>query len=730
MHCSVDRENRVGALRDARWRLIALLVGGGMLAIVGAVSPVALLVVLLDGSIAAGVVLSATGLGLWIVRGLRLHRADLRWQLLLAAGLGLGAVSLLVLGLGVLGVLHRWVWVSLLAVFAAGGLWRVRDMRRDCSQVENEYADGSQVWMRWLWLGVIGFGALALLGGTMPPGILWPAEGNGYDVLEYHLGVPREYFEAGRISYLPHNIYSNFPLGVESLYLLTIILRGDPVGAVFSAKLLNVLLGMLAVGGVWLAGREFGRGSGVVAGLIAASCPFLTYLSGVAYVENGLLFLAALALGALLRAWRDDAKVTTLWHRRLGGGNTGETPMQQEHYMGETPVPQVRWILASGLLCGLACGCKYTAIPAVFLPLLIAVTWHAVRRQPRQQASRTGYGPGLPVVFLLGWAVAFGPWMVKNVAMTGNPVFPLARGAFQERPGVWNEDDAARWHEGHLPAPEDRPWGRRVTRLWHEVIASSQFGPGIVLAIAAGIGALFARRRGRSPAKIVDADPRGSGVCWLMIIIGAVFWMGWTHLVGRFAIVLVVPAAVLAGCCWRLVLGRNARTVVVVLLVVAFNLFVTVGQFTEWPFLESGAFGSTALMTEGIWPGQKHVPRLNSLVSQGHRVLMIGDARRLYLNHGVDYCVVFNRNPFAEAAESRSAEDLTDWLREQDYSYVYVDWGEMWRLRGSRYGFWPSINEGLFARLVQAGLTQDEVFAIEEGSRAYATLFKVPQGSP
>ncbi len=153
----------------------------------------------------------------------------LRWQLVLAAGLGLGALSLLVLGLGALGVLHRAVWISLLILFGLGGLWRGFALLRLHGTVADEDADGDgDGWMRWLWLGVIGFGGLALLAGTIPPGILWPAEGNGYDVLEYHLGVPREYFEAGCISYLSHNIYSNFPFNVEMLYLLTMVLHGEP----------------------------------------------------------------------------------------------------------------------------------------------------------------------------------------------------------------------------------------------------------------------------------------------------------------------------------------------------------------------------------------------------------------------------------------------------------------------------------------------------------------------
>ncbi|MBN2562770.1 MAG: hypothetical protein JXQ75_17745 [Phycisphaerae bacterium] len=759
------------AVSRPRVGLIVLLMTAGMLITVGGISPVALLVALRGGSVAAGVVLAATGLGLWIVRGLKLHGAEVRWQLLLGAGLGLGAISLLVLGLGSAGVLDRAVWVPLLVACMVAGLWRVRAMCRSSRDAGEPAAETDDVWMRWLWLAVIGFGGLALLAGTMPPGILWPAEGNGYDVLEYHLGVPREHFEAGRISYLPHNIYGNFPFNVEMLYLLAMVLHGGPISAVFTAKLLNVLLGMLAVGAVWLAGREFGRGSGIVAGVTAASCPFLTYLCGVAYVENGLLFFAAMALGALLHAGgaRRDSRTSVSVRRdsrtsvgdsctSIGGARRdSRTSVRARGDLGDL---SSRWGVTSGLLCGLACGCKYTAIPVVFLPLAISAVWMAFRMRPAR--------PGLPILFLLGWAVAFGPWAVKNTVATGNPVFPLLRDVFPERAGIWNEDGAARWHEGHLPAPEDRPLGRRFGRLWHEVLAAPLFGPAIGLAILAGLFVLLRRLRNRVPPRPAGGGdsavgvPSGAGeadgstgrgsagradqvpggaapsltTCWLMFIIGVATWLGLTHLAGRFAVVLVVPAAVILGGTWRVVRGPTSRVigVFVVLAVVLVNLTTTMNTFRHASVFEvsslrdAGHTDGLSWFTGGQWPWHAHVPRLNALAADGRKVLMVGDARRLYLDRNVDYCVVFNRNPFAEAAEDRSPAAMIEWLRGQGYGYVYVDWVEMRRLRGTRYGFWSTVDADLFRRMTEAGLERLEDFSFGEGGRLYGTLFKVANG--
>ena len=59
-----------------------------------------------------------------------------------------------------------------------------------------------------------------MLLGSMLPAI-------DFDVLEYHLQGPKEYYQAGRISFLPHNVYTNMPFGVEMLHLLGMEVLGD-----------------------------------------------------------------------------------------------------------------------------------------------------------------------------------------------------------------------------------------------------------------------------------------------------------------------------------------------------------------------------------------------------------------------------------------------------------------------------------------------------------------------
>jgi len=282
----------------------------------------------------------------------------------------------------------------------------------------------------------------------------------------------------------------------------------------------------------------------------------------------------------------------------------------------------------------------------------------------------------------------------------------------------------------------------RVTRLWSEVLASNRFGPHIALGLLAGAAAaivLLRKRQVTIPVEGGRSDlPGDSGpappaciACWLMVLVGSATWLGFTHLVDRFAIVLIVPSALLFALAWHLFRSPTPRRLLLLVLLgtTGWNLITTWDLFTNrnTPYLSYKLFGKTQVMTAGLFPGTQHVPVLNALSDE--KILVVGDARRFYLPPNADYCVVFNRNPFAEAAERLSPSSLLRWLRARGYGYVYVDWSEMSRLRNSRYGFWRSIDRDLFRRLVGVGLKSVKNFVRSEGRGSYATLFKVPAGN-
>jgi len=664
-------------------------------------------------------------------------------RIIFAAGLGVGLLCLLEFTLGVWGALQRAWWI---VVF--GGVVLL-SLATNAPTVRRLIASGASFHFpsighrHWLWLVVVPFAALALVVATAPPGVLWPAEGNGYDVLEYHLAVPKQYYEAGPIFFLPNNAYSNFPFNAEMLYLLAMVLRGGPIEGVMLAQMFNATMAFLCVAAIWAAARPFGSPAALVAAVVAGTCGWLVYLSGVAYVENAMLLFTALALAAWVR-WACFAPC-------LPEGAAGPTTSTPTRARGES------WALLAGLFVGLACGCKYTAGPLVAVPLALgwAAAWVrrtvSIRAEPSSpgRANFAPYAPGGEragllrslALYVLGIIVSFAPWMLKNAVFCGNPVFPQATAELGYRPGIWKPECALRWARGHLPAPELRSLAGRLRATWQAVVAEPLTGPAIWLLALWAIG-VHARR----------AWPLGA-----VILAQIVLWTALTHLAGRFAVPVIPPLVLLAATaaagkppttgsprCGRaatgdaLLPGRAAGRIpslvyAVVLLGAGANLY-HVGRLyydrtrfrtadgrvekIAWP-------GQVLWVTEGQWPGTAHLGFINRELPANAKVRLVADARSLYVLRACDYCVVFNPDPLAAAVrETGEAAGVLDRLRRSGWTHLYVDWMEMRRLRAT-YGFWPEIDEELFIRLEKIGLRRLKDFAFAEDQRPYGTIYEI-----
>lgn len=605
-----------------------------------------------QGSLTLAVVAAGMGWGSWLVVGLGLGRRRPLQQVCLSAGLGLGVLGLLTLGLGLAGALDRWsAWLLIVTGWVIG-LLRLsgRGPRPDAEPpragpVPNRWA----VTLVLLTLAVPL--SIGMFGATLPPGLLWIGESLGYDVLEYHLQGPREWFDAGRIHFLPHNVYTSFPQQMEVLYLLLMHLAGGPLAGAVPAQLLHAAMGILAVMSIaaWTP-TGWGRWVALIA---SGSVPWVAYLGCLAYVELGVLLMGALTAGLVLDQFRDDA------------GSRG------------------RLALAAGLCGGLAGGCKYTAVALV--PALLAVSWLF------SAAGTRAVGPRRLALFGTGALLAFSPWLVRNWAWTGNPVYPFAYGWFDGR--AWSPEQADQWARGHrLPPAQDTLAGRGqlVVREW---LASRLFGPG--LAVLALIGLIVGRSR---PAVLL--------ALWAALMLLA--WATLTHMPGRFIVPVVVPLALLAGQVgprgpaggWVRWAGRIA--IGLAALAGVTNSVTLAGLYHRHDTLwGTGPVGLGAL--PGETRGLAAIHPVREVLPPAGRVWLVGEARAFYLPDHVHYTVVFSRDPWLEYARDRSPAEAVAWLRTQDVTHVVFSWNEIERLRAS-YGFPALVTREWAARLADAGL--------------------------
>ncbi len=647
---------------------------------VGVVSPYALITLAIDGLSAGIVLIPPMMAGLWVMRFARLDHMPLRWHLLLGTSVGLGGLSLAILLGGVSGVLQRPVWLAIYIALTTVGVLRVKHLwlAFRTTQPRAPSHDKSVNFISALLLLACPFAIMSLLAAVNAPGLIWQEEGFGYDVLEYHLQLPKEYLAEGRISYRPHNVYGNFPANVEMLYLTAMILHGPHVDVGVIANLIHAALMWLTVFAAWVVGKDFSPRAGAVAAVAMGTCGWVPYLSGLAYTEGGLLFFGMVATGLTLRALRLN--------------------QQDKH----NPPGQWRlWTLASAMA-GLACGCKYTAGPMIALPLCLAAFWTPTTSVVRRL--------GFACAFSLATLTTLSPWLIKNAVATGNPVFPLLNQVFKAQPEGWSVAQDARWMAGHKPAPSERSMTAKLRTLWNRTAADEKhrFGPIVLILAVAGLALRRIRREDMTLIFLLFAQ--------------LTVWLFATHLYARFAVVLLIPLTLLAGSILRETKPIAVRAGVFTLLAIG---CLWNGYFSGKLIAHEAIIGAPpSIFYDGQLPGYEYLQVINQDLPTSAKILMVGDAKAYYMRREVDYCVVFNRSDFIETVRSKTDEGIVDWLRENAYTHVLVNWAEINRLRQS-YGFADVITPTLFDRLSQHGLHVYQAFDHPVDTARYITLYEV-----
>jgi 4-amino-4-deoxy-L-arabinose transferase-like glycosyltransferase len=656
-------------------------------------APLTWLILLTDGLFAVAVLATAAGWGAWPVVWFGFRSRTLGQQVCIATALGLGLLATATLIFGIAGLLSQSLAWALLAAGGVLGLARIYHAQAPRRTPASE-ASASQ-----RGLGILTVRSLTLLllapplvvalfGASLPPGVLWQEEANGYDVLEYHLQGPREYYDAGRITFLPHNVYTSFPQQMEMLYLLLMYLAGGVYAAAIPAQLLHAGCGVLAVVALSCWARAGWTRWLVV--VLAGSTPWLAYLGCLAYVENGMLFFAAVAAGLLTECYREQDRVE--W----------------------------RTAVTAGLCAGLAGGCKYPAL--VFVAGALGLSWFVTMRAGLKLRVQH------LAMFGLGAAVAVSPWLIRNAAFTGNPVYPFAYEWLGGR--AWSAEQARQWSAAHRVPPEYDSVAGRLSLAAREFFGSvsqrrqtssssmlpdkhelhsSLFGQALfVLALA---GFAFGRSRQALMLALWSA----------LILLG---WISLTFITGRFAVPLIVPLALLAGQTGESrSRSESSRT----------TEPLRPGMGWRWPVLLVALAG--ALVNDAVLAGrlQDHDQRwrrragspIRALVGRtdvfvgGHLLnqalpadayaWLVGDAAVFYVERRIHYTVAFSRDPWLErAATGSTPQECLDWLRAQNVSHVVFNWSEIERLR-STYGFAESVTPRWVTHLAQAGLQRVEL---------------------
>jgi hypothetical protein len=309
----------------------------------------------------------------------RTHFSSFLEEIVFSFGLGAGIIALLILGIGLLGGLKRWIFYILMSGLLGVLILDVRDI-----------VFGAVRWVRAkrarlqpfeiVLLVILGLHFLLTFFGALAPQMEW-------DSLGHHLPVARAYINTGRIFNMSpeHGWFigeSNYPSNVEMLFMLGMLLKSDVLATLIAWS----VAAFLALS-VYSLSRQF---LSVRASLTAMSILYCSSIVSVHATFNtvdlGVAFFGLLSLYAAFK-WA---------HSR-----------------------DYRFMVFSGIYAGFCAGTKYTGLPVVlvlgFLILLLSVL---------EQKRFVG---GIKYMLLFGAIVLIvaSPWYIKNYVYTGNPVYPF-----------------------------------------------------------------------------------------------------------------------------------------------------------------------------------------------------------------------------------------------------------------------------------------------------------------
>jgi hypothetical protein len=612
--------------------------------------------------IAACIVAGAWGLGSLILRLVAPSMQRTRIEnAFFATGLGLSAVSLATLGCGLAGALNRTLLGGLLAAGFAGECALAARKWFALRPGDARSADGQPaarpLAIDWLVVAaVVPFLVVMWLGAMSPD--------SDFDVRAYHFQGPKEYFLAGRIGFLPHNVYTNFPFLTEMITLLAMVLSGDWWTGALAGKCALFAFAPLTALGLYAAGRRwFTRGAGLAAALVFLSTPWIYRISIIAYAEGALsyyLFASLVAAGFALERMRAG---------QIGG----------------------REVLLTGLFAGSGMACKYTGLMQVVAPaglIVLAGVFSPALKLVRTRAVLVMIG-----AFSLGVALTIGPWLLKNLAETGNPVYPLAWRIF----GGTDMDAEldAQFRAAHT-SNASRNFGQNLV----DVLADNDWSSPLLFGLAPL--ALFGLK-GR----------RIAGGLWLVTAYLFLTWWAFTHRIDRFWVPLIPVASLLAGAgaVWRGDAAWRWGSAVVIALAAWFNLGFVAGETTG--LSGPNAFlGNMNQARSAI--AHPYIAFLNTLPA-GSKVLCVGEGEVFEARMPVVYNTVFDRSIFEDwlAAPGGSGknrklkpvDEIRAKLRAEGITHIYVNWDWIRRYRSpGNYGYTEFVSPSRFDELMRSGV--------------------------
>lgn len=475
-----------------------------------------------------------------------------------------------------------------------------------------------------------------------------------YDSQIYQLATPVQFLNAGGFVHVPWNVYSNSPMALQLTLGMSWIF--DSTGSTF--KLLMTLLGCWILLGAARIASQLGVWASLLAALFVVSYPEFWVWQTLGTVD---LPVASLLLFGVI--W---------WQQALR---------------------RQSWTLLSlaGMAFGLVLASRYQGIVLIAWSLLAVFVAESFRI-PALLFRNLLKATAIVVVIVL----IIAPWIVRNYAYFGNPVFPLLYGWLGG--SEWSVDQANRLRNEVM--------GRSLFEASATEMAlapvnalmtppgNGLFGPilllGSLLAICAGIG-----------------EFRLYGVLGLG---GLIIW-GLIHPTVTMPLLrFTAPNIILLLTCTGAILASNGfvelKSIYIAIALALASViisFVLVESFIPvWKSLTSSP-GRASVWRANV-PAWEAMQFANANLDPAHhKVLFIGETRGLWLNIPSIAPSAFNGPQLAEIFTGLEPDTWRDRLKKLGVTHLLVNSQEWGRLReGWAYFVLPNDSVDKFNRWLQS----------------------------
>jgi len=225
------------------------------------------------------------------------------------------------------------------------------------------------------------------------------------DGVRYHLTAPDLWLKAGKIYYIPHIAFSNFPFTIEMLYLLGLTIDGPIL-----PKLIHFYFLIFTILTLHSINKNiFANRFGLLPIFIFITTPCVPILASWSFIDLGMSAYLTITIYALI-----------LWFREKN----------------------INYLILCGIVSAGLLGTKYTMVMIVFfISLIIIIRTLLFNLLEQNKISNK-------IILAIKYALIYSfitfllasNWYIRNLIDTGNPVYPLAYKWFDGKDwGSYNE---------------------------------------------------------------------------------------------------------------------------------------------------------------------------------------------------------------------------------------------------------------------------------------------------